>query len=214
MIIFIFTGGHYGTPDFYKKMLDQAGERRVIAADKGAEMVARLGLKPDLLVGDFDSVDLRILKKMAGAGVPIQRHPVRKNQTDTELAIALAMKEKPQKVILFGATGTRMDHVLASIHSLYPLLEAGIPAALVDEYNTLSLLKGTRQLELPSGTTLSILAYTDTVRGVTLSGFEYPLKDVTLSHAGAGWTVSNVTTPPPQMITVQEGILLVDIVSE
>lgn len=214
--IVIFTGGSYGPADFYQKQLQVLKPDAVIAADRGAEMCAQLGLVPDVMVGDFDSIDPAIFAFFKAKGVKIVRHPVHKDQTDTELAIDVAMRYGATALTLLGATGTRLDHVLASVAALIVPAKAGIVARMVDTGNDLRLFCGPRDihLSLPEKTTVSLTALSDRTGPVTLSGFEYPLEAQMLSFADAGFTVSNFAAAPEQRIAFDAGILLVDVVRE
>ncbi len=212
----IFTGGSYGAPDFYRAVLKEQPADRIIAADKGAEMAHRLGLVPDVLVGDFDSADPAVIRAFAGQGVPVERHPVRKNQTDTELAVSVALSGGAASVILFGATGSRLDHIIGSIDTLIRIEAAGAVGWLMDPHNRLRLLTGPGRwpLALAPGTTVSLIPWCGSAGPVSLAGFDYPLRQATLTPATAGRTLSNVSAGREQCITIGKGQVLLDIVSE
>lgn len=214
--IVIFTGGSYGAPDFYRAVLKEQPADQIIAADKGAEMAHRLGLVPDVLVGDFDSADPAVIQALVDQGVPVERHPVRKNQTDTELAVSVALSGSAASVILFGAMGNRLDHVIGSIDTLISIEAAGAIGWLVDPYNRLRLLTGPGRwpLALAPGTTVSLIPWCGSAGPVNLAGFDYPLKEAMLTPETAGRTLSNVAVEGEQCITVGKGRVLLDIVSE
>lgn len=214
--IVIFTGGSYGPAEFYENKLKKIVPDVIIAADRGAEMVAHLGLEPDMMVGDFDSVDATVFDTFKNQGVPVLRHPVHKDQTDTELAIDVAIQNDADVVTLFGATGTRIDHVFASIAAMTRLTDQGIGAQIIDPDNELHLVKGPRDisLHLSVGTTISLTALSDDAGPVTLAGFEYPLENARLSFRDAGLTVSNYAVDRTQRIVFDAGLLLIDIVKE
>ncbi|MGN0193590.1 MAG: thiamine diphosphokinase [Pseudoramibacter sp.] len=214
--IVIFTGGSYGPVSFYEKQLKEIKPGTIIAADSGLEMANRLNLTPDLMVGDFDSVDQKIFSEYAEKGVEVKRHPVHKDQTDTELAVDTALALRPAGVTLFGATGTRVDHMLASLAAAARLARHRIPVRLVDPHNTLFLCQGPQHLvwHLSPGTTVSLTALSDRTGPVTLKGFAYPLAHRTLSFTDAGLTVSNFAAAPEQEISFESGLLLIDAVDE
>lgn len=214
--IVIFTGGSYGAPDFYRAVLKEQPADQIIAADKGAEMAHRLGLVPDVLVGDFDSADPAVIQALVDQGVPVERHPVRKNQTDTELAVSVALSGSAASVILFGAMGSRIDHVIGSINTLISIEAAGAIGWLVDPHNRLRLLTGPGRwpLALAPGTTVSLIPWCGSAGPVNLAGFDYPLKEAMLTPETAGRTLSNVAAEGEQCITIGKGRVLLDIVSE
>jgi thiamine pyrophosphokinase len=212
----IFTGGSYGAPDFYRAVLKARPADQIIAADKGAEMARRLGLVPDVLVGDFDSADPAVIRAFVDRGVPVERHPVRKNQTDTELAVSVALSGGAASVILFGATGSRLDHVIGSINTLLGIEAAGAVGWLVDPHNRLRLLTGPGRwaLALAPGTTVSLIPWCGPAGPVSLAGFDYPLREAMLTPETAGRTLSNVAAEREQCIAIGRGRVLLDIVSE
>ncbi len=116
---YIFAAGEYGEAP-------ELGEGFVIAADAGLAELDRMGRRPDLLVGDFDSY--------AGAlpeGVPVVRHPVMKDDTDTALAVAEALRRGAERIVIYGALGGRLDHSLANIQLLVSLARRGVEGLLV-----------------------------------------------------------------------------------
>lgn len=210
----IFTGGDLSDTAFYKMQLEALQPDLIVGVDKGAELLERLDVTPDLLVGDFDSIDPAVLKRLKAAGIPTETHPVRKDQTDTELALTRALAVKPEKIVMYGATGTRLDHMLSSIDAMTIAAEQGTLIHLIDPHNDLSLYKGPQRitLDLPAGRTVSLLPLSDTAGPVTIAGFDYPLEDAMLTRRTSGWTVSNVTKTGPQTIAFDTGWLLVDVV--
>jgi len=210
----IFTGGRYRSPGFYRKYLEEHPADCIVAADAGAGMLMELGVVPRLLMGDLDSIRPEVLAWIKEKDIPVYRHPTHKNETDTELAVTWCLEQGAGSIALLGALGTRFDHSLANVHLLYRMLCRGVEAVVADEYNTLFLIKGRKALALEPGTTLSLLAYTEAARGITLTGFEYPLDNAGLDHLEPGLGVSNVAADPRQVVEVKEGLLLADVVRE
>src|SRR5688572_13072696 len=88
----------------------------VIAADGGAGALDRIGRRPDLLVGDIDSVDPALVEWLASGGMPIERHPADKEASDTELAVTAALDAGASEIVILGAVGgDRLDHELANL---------------------------------------------------------------------------------------------------
>lgn len=173
----------------------------VIAVDAG---YARLcGVEPDLVVGDFDSLGY----------VPeheeVVRLPVHKDDTDTLFAVKLGLEKGYKKFVILGGVGERLDHTLANIQSLMYLTNRGARGCLLGTDAAMSLLKG-GSLSFsgsPEGI-VSVFAYGDTARGVTLEGLEYPLDGATLT-TDYPLGVSNRFTKQPARVTVESGCLLV-----
>lgn len=198
---------------------------RVIAVDGGLEMADRMGLKSLTdIVGDFDTVRPDILEKYMHTDVHIHRFNPEKDYTDTDIALKLAMRfweaapdleadcclQKEDGIWILGATGSRLDHVLANITMLKLPFSRGIPAWIIDGHNKLCLLQGTMVIkkEQRFGKYVSLIPLTPEISGVTLTGVKYPLNNHTVSQ-GESLCVSNEITGECAVLTVQEGIAVV-----
>jgi len=174
MRAYIYTGGAVFTDRIYEHPKE---EDLIIAADSGWHNAQRLGVKPQVLLGDFDSIGTGELPDV----VEILQVPAEKDQTDTELAIETALKEGCSDLVFLGATGSRLDHSLGNIFLLEGLLKQGIHAEIVNENNRLYLKN--RSFILYRNTTcgdfLSLLPLSETVEEVTLTGFKYPVEQLT-----------------------------------
>src|SRR5688572_505027 len=187
---------------------------RVVAADGGAAIAARLGLLPDLIVGDFDSCDLEALTQIeewraAGAEVRTYQHET-KVETDTELALLAALELAPSRVYLLGATGGRLDHTLANILLLtHPALDE-IEVRIVEGRQEIYLAKPGSWYAINGsvGDTVSLLPVGNEVTGVSLRGMLYPLSGETLLH-GRGRGVSNEVASVDAAVRFAQGLLLV-----
>ena len=86
----------------------------VVAADSGVAHALALGLAVDVAVGDFDSLDPRVLEAVEAAGTRVERHPAAKDATDLELAIDVAVGLGAARIVVLGGHGGRLDHFLAN----------------------------------------------------------------------------------------------------
>ena len=181
----------------------------IIAADGGTRHCDRFGIVPDLIVGDLDSTDPLLLKKMTAAGADVVRHPARKDQTDLELAVAEAINRGAESVAILGGLGGRWDMSLATVLGLAAPGLAGISIRLVTGSTEISLLGGGNRLTIygQPGDPLSLLPVGTEPPGVTLQGLDYPLTKATLSAATARG-VSNVLTGDNAEVTITTGSLL------
>jgi hypothetical protein len=109
----VFLNGEYDDEDFYLRQF--AAAQVVVAADGGHRFLRRHGLWPRLLVGDFDSLDVALVAAARAAGVEVVEHPVRKDETDGELAVAQAAARWPDEIVLLGALGGALDHILGHV---------------------------------------------------------------------------------------------------
>ena len=178
----------------------------VIAADGGLRALESIGIKPDLLIGDLDSLGAHPLPK----DVPLEKHPVEKDDTDTGIALAQGYAMGYRTFALYGCAGGRVDHLMANFQSMARYSKLGADVRLVaPEYDAYALNNQTFTLpERESGTTVSIFCHGDKAEGVTLRGLYYPLEDYTLT-CDHPLGVSNQHTESIAEVTVQSGTLLI-----
>ena len=183
---------------------------KLIAADSGMDFLYRSGLVPDLVAGDFDSVDDDSLDEFSSlSNVEMLRLNPIKDDTDTEFAIRFAISEGAEHITILGATGTRLDHVMGNIHLLGIGLEEGVSIELVDKHNRIRMIDSPFTIKKAEqfGKYVSFLPFSGTVKGVTLKGFCYPLANATMeSFCSLG--VSNEITEEIASVEIEEGILL------
>lgn len=184
----------------------------LIAADSGLEMLKTLELKPDVAVGDFDSVSEETLAfYTARQGIRFERHRPEKNESDTELAFSIAKEAGATELLLLGAVGTRLDHVLANIHLLKEALDWGIPCVILDCHNRIRLVTGRtvfRRAECPYPY-ISFIPLTMEVTHIRLTGFKYPLADHHMRlGVECGHCVSNEIAAQEAVLEFESGLLL------
>lgn len=217
MDIIIVTGGtvSYG---MISKLTDRQAshcDRYIIAADKGLEACFHLGLVPDRIVGDFDSADSDILG-MYHDEDKIIRLSAHKDYTDTHVAVdyAISMIKKrmscsDDRILIYGATGSRIDHMLANIGLLKRTAESHIDAFIVDENNCIRAAWGDtvieRNEEYPF---ISLIPFFGDVFDVSLSGFEYSGSHISLLQ-GDSLGISNSITSEKGSIRFKDGMLLI-----
>lgn len=189
------------------------GADLVIGADAGARFAIVAGRTPDVLVGDFDSLTEEELVHIEKAGAEVVRFPGAKDETDAELAVREALVRGADEIVLVGATGDRLDHVLASLAVLAEADRAGARAWAFDgatEVHLLSTRGRTRSLELDDarGAILSIMPFVCESAVVSAQGVRWPLARERLEGA-ATRGVSNEVSAARARIEVHEGTILV-----
>lgn len=183
----------------------------VIAADAGLKFCKKAEVEPDLILGDFDSVPREVLAEYERSYAhKIVRYPSQKDETDTELAIHEALKRDSREIVVLGATGTRLDHVLGNMQLLKTALEAGAVCYFVDANNRIRMIDSPLVLKKDEqfGTYVSLIPFTPLVEGLTLKGFAYGLDHFCLA-SGNGRCVSNEITEEQAEITFASGLLIV-----
>lgn len=189
------------------EMCDLEYERRaediVIAADRGYLFAKRLGIEPEIVVGDFDSLDSPPDRE----GVTVL--PREKDDTDTAYAIKCALDMGVKRIFICGGLGGRLDHTFANIQLLTYIARAGGIGYLVGERELLCVLRDDGAvLHGERGQTVSVFSLSDSSSGVYERGFKYTLENAVL-ESGFPLGVSNELEDECAEISVEHGELLV-----
>lgn len=184
------------------------GAELVISADSGARHCMAMGVVPDIVLGDFDSIDSDDYSRLEAAGAEILRFPVEKDMTDSELAVEIAIERGCRKIVLLGAVGTRLDHSLSNLFLLKKTHDAGAEGIIADEKNEVRLISGGIKLRRKEGAFVTLLPFGGDARGVSTRGLYFPLHDAVL-RIGSSLGVSNRFTENEAYVEVKEGLLLV-----
>ena len=203
----VITGGDVG-PVFLKQMIRAHEDAMLIVVDGALEITDSLGMMPDYIVGDFDTVDHKVLEKYPKQ--LILRHPPEKDQTDTELALETAISAGCDKILLFGATGSRLDHSLANIFLLQRMAAKDVTAEIYNETNKLYLKTGSFKIKKAEqyGAFVSLLPLTERVENVTLDGLKYSLENRTFYREDT-LGISNEIIAEEATVTFSNGMFLV-----
>lgn len=173
----------------------------VIAADAGYKQLG--GIKPHLVVGDFDSLGYVPREES------VVELPVRKDDTDALFAVKLGLSRGFRRFVLLGSVGGRLDHTLANIQALAYLTTRGARGVLIGESEKITMLQNgsLNFFGAPEGI-VSVFAYGGTATGVTEENLAYPLDRATVT-TDFPIGVSNEFTNQPACVTVEEGCLLI-----
>ena len=196
---------------YLKKYYEEHSKKNIIAVDKGLEILYELNIEPNHIVGDFDSVDTKILQYYQNnSQIIFHKYNPEKDNTDTDIAINLSIQLGSSKITIIGALGKRMDHTLANIHILKHALDVKIPCQILDTRNRIYLVESKKILEKDKiyGKYISLIPLTTIVEGITLKGFKYPLNNASLK-IGTSLGVSNEIVNPFATIELEKGILIV-----
>lgn len=172
----------------------------VIAADGGQQALRQRGIRPHLVVGDFDSSEMP-------DDVAVVRHPVEKDDTDTSLAVREGIARGYTYFVFYGCTGGRPDHTFANVQTLYHLAREGMFGFLVGDGMVGTVVLDRTLSFAPQGT-VSVFSLTDESLGVTIEGLKYPLNGARLTN-DFPLGVSNEGNGQPAKIKVERGALYV-----
>ena len=181
----------------------------VIGVDGGCRWCLKNDHPIDLAVGDFDSLSKTDIQALTSMAIEIERHPVDKDFTDLELALATAMNKSPATITVLGVWGGRVDHSLANL--LCIAMQSGqVPVKMPGPDESGYLIKNQQKITITAEINhcISILALGNDCSGVSNSGLKYPLNNAHIKQ-GTGIGLSNLTTEILSEISLQEGILLI-----
>jgi len=202
MKVLIISGGDLGDPQWIKKNLPRCDF--VICADRGAHHMESLDIKPDLLVGDFDSISPHVLDSYKKKGIPVINYPVEKDKTDTHIAVDLAIEKGATHVYLLGALGNRWDHSYANVMLLYRLENNGVKGQILHSNNIIMLSNKLLEIEGEIGQYVSLLPFAGEAYITSTEGLKYPIynsvlpPDITIG-------ISNVLTASRAVVRIKSG---------
>lgn len=204
--IVIFANGILNDPERLKARLRP--DDRIFCADGGTKHALALGLTPEAIIGDLDSVPPEIIEQMEAKNVTIHRYPAAKDETDLELALRIAVTEKPTEIMLVALLGGRLDQMLANLLLLTHPDYAAVQMTFTDGAQSGRLVRAhqTVTVEGQPGDTLSLVPLTPTVSEVTVSGVDWPLNRATLSF-GSTWSISNSLKDQQATVHIGEGMV-------
>jgi len=194
-----------------------AGVRLVVAADGGALRARGLGLEPDVVVGDWDSLPAAELERLRARGADLIELRPDKDESDAELALLATVARGASRVTVLGAFGgRRLDHALANVALLAHPAVAGCDIVLLDGSARASLIAApdragrpvTRRLPGRVGDLVSLLPLGGDASGVTTRGLRFPLRHEPL-RLGPARGLSNVREAETAEVELDGGLLLV-----
>ncbi len=211
----ILTGGNLDE-EFVSAYLEKQKDITIICVDGALVLADRLKLPIHYLVGDFDTVPGELLEHYRQAVTEqkietcILAFKPEKDETDTQIAITLAVEKGAEEIVVLGGTGSRIDHLLANIHLLMVPLLREIKAYILDRNNKVYLQNKTFSVEKNQvyGNYFSLIPLDGTVKGVTLTGFKYNTEFVDF-ECGSSLGVSNEVLMDVGKVAFSQGVFVV-----
>lgn len=208
--LIIANGQWEDDQDFFYRLIDEIDI--LVCADGGAKYALQLGLKPERIYGDLDSLDLELEREYRKMGVEFCQFPVIKDKTDTHLVIDHLIDEGFKEILLAGALGGRVDHFLGNLMLLSYGHKKKVQVKLISPTVEVQLLEGSLQISGHQGDTFSLIPLDEVVKGVTLEGFKYPLiaQDV---YRESTLGISNLIIAEEATVSIEQGRAFIFIVA-
>lgn len=208
---YIIAGGELDTEVLKTVLQFKTSTDVIVAADAGLEVLDKLNIDCDFVVGDFDTVDKSVLDKYESYD-KLHRYKAEKDASDTELAIELCILKGYKYISILGCFGGRMDHSLANIYSICHYLSEGIHIELIDRYNRVYAISKSHTIQRDTmwGEYLSVYPMGGIIKDFHISGVYYPLSGATLDkYKNPSLTISNKLIEDQACIKFEKGIVLV-----
>lgn len=205
--VLILGNGAWGRKEVLNELIEQVDV--IVAADGGWAKAQRCGVAADVVIGDLDSLTVAERDALDRTDVKVLRYPTEKDRTDLEIALDYAMSLNPEKILLWGFWGGRLDHSLANLLLLEKAVQQRIPVEIVTDAERAHLVS--EHLDLGGaaiGDLVSLLPLTATVERVRTVGLKYALVGETLRRASSRG-VSNLVNANPVRIEFESGLLFV-----
>lgn len=178
----------------------------IICADGGTRHTYKMGVLPDIIIGDLDSSNNEYIAYYRKKGVPIKEYQTDKDKTDTQICLEYALSFSSE-IVMLGATGSRIDHTLANISLLKLGLDHKIPVSIIDSNNLIMLTADTLTQTGKKGELFSLIPLSEKVEGVTTFGAHYELSNADMV-IGDSYGISNYFASDSLQISIKKGYLL------
>ena len=202
----VFANGEYDQVS--ASLASVTDEDFIVCVDGGVRHCLRTKLRPDLLLGDLDSLDEHSAAAIEQLGTEQIQYPAEKDASDLELALQALCERTVEQVVVLGVSGGRTDHQLFNWQLLasraWPF-QLRVIDSTIDAY----LIHSSRPFDQPlaKGTTFSVIPLAGPATGVKVSGARYPLDDASL-NPGNTIGLSNIVTDSRLQVSVEEGIVM------
>jgi thiamine pyrophosphokinase len=202
MAILIFANGQMSNLDWVRPYIKD--DSVVIAADGGAKHLAKLGVDPNVVIGDFDSIPPELLEQLSSRGALIVSHSDHKDETDLELALLFAVTHYEGEIQIFGSLGGRLDQTLGNIFLLAHPAFSGRYIELVEPDQRAWLVSSESLIKGSIGDTVSLIPLGEGVHIRRTAGLKWELGDEKLAF-GPARGISNVMTANTATVTLESG---------
>jgi thiamine pyrophosphokinase len=182
----------------------------VFAVDGGIKHCINMHVYPDLIIGDMDSVNIKLMEKLSSTKKEMKfvNASTDKDESDTQLAVDYLIKQNFKKIIIVGALGDRIDHTFANLVLLASPHYEDAVVRIIDEHNEISVLKKSSNINGGKGKRISLFSLSPYTHFISTEGLKYSLKDERLLFSPVRG-LSNEFTEDTASIKIKKGILLI-----
>lgn len=206
MRVVIFANGILPDVEAAKNLLRP--DDFLLGVDGGARLIMQMGLMPNLVMGDLDSLDENDAYELGLADVRTHQYPRDKDETDLELALQYALELNPASILVVAALGGRIDQTLANIALLTDSLLSHVNIRLDDGVEEVFFCRSQAQIAGSVDDTVSLIPWNVEVRGVVTTGLQWQLNGETLfPYKTRG--ISNAMIEDTATVKISEGLLLI-----
>ena len=202
----VFSGGSFTPGNLLRQIVTRAAY--IICADGGVRHAKMMGVTPDLVLGDFDTLTPEELDELSADGVELLRYPAEKDFTDTHLAVLKALEMGFSDIDILAALGGRIDHALANIMLLALPQAQSARIRILEERQEVFLIRKSGKVDGEKGEVVSLLPLTGQVTGISTEGLCYQVPGGVLTM-GITMGVSNILCQKEAVISIGSGLLLV-----
>lgn len=209
MRVCIILNGEIKNYDYIKNIINKNNYDYIVCADGGANHSYNMGIIPDYIIGDLDSIYSEIIEFYKLKDVKFEKFPSKKDETDAEICVYLASKLNAKEIDFIGALGGRLDHMIANINLLYYVRNKGIYTKIISEYEDIHIaINEEITINGDIGDTISVIPLNGDAKGVTLENLEYPLNNYDMKfYLPLG--ISNVMLDEKCSVKVEQGSLII-----
>ncbi len=209
MKICIILNGEIKDYSYISNIIKSQNYNYIICSDGGANHAYEMGIIPNYIIGDLDSIKKDTLEYYKDKAVKFEKFPSKKDETDTELCIWLSSSLKAKEIDLIGALGGRVDHEISNVNLLYYIRKKNIKPKIISEHEEIYIAINEEVTIYGNiGDTISVIPIKNNAKGVTLRNLEYPLKDYDMEFSKP-LGISNVMIKDNCYIKVNEGSLII-----
>ncbi len=209
MRVCIILNGEIKNYNYIKNIINKNNYDYIVCADGGANHSYNMGIIPDYIIGDLDSIYSEIIEFYKLKDVKFEKFPSKKDETDTEICVYLASKLNAKEIDFIGALGGRLDHMIANINLLYYVRNKGIYTKIISEHEDIYIaINEEITINGYIGDTISVIPLNGDAKGVTLENLEYPLNNYDMKfYLPLG--ISNVMLDEKCSVKVEQGSLII-----